>query len=70
MLFDTNNNRIFTISDFADDILNRCNGKASLQEIIGIIKEKYQMTFAEAESKCMNFLRGLIEKNIICDKAG
>jgi anaerobic magnesium-protoporphyrin IX monomethyl ester cyclase len=69
VLFDTNNNRIFTISDFADNILNRCNGKASVQEIIGLIKEKYQMPYAEAESKCMNFLRGLIEKDIICDRA-
>ncbi len=69
VLFDTNNNRIFTISDFANDILYRCNGKTSMQEIIGLIKRKFQMPYEEAESKSMNFLRGLIEKNIICDKA-
>jgi hypothetical protein len=69
VLFDINNNRIFTISDFADDVLNRCNGGASMQEIIGLIKEKYQMPYEKAESKCMNFLKGLIEKNMIYDRA-
>ncbi len=69
VLFDTNNNRIFTISDFAKDILDRCNGKSNLQEIVGIIKEKYRMTYDESQSKCQNFLDGLIEKNIVSNKA-
>ncbi len=65
VLFDTNNNRIFTITDFAKDILDNCNGKLSLFEITGVIKKKYQLPYSEAEFKCKNFLNGLIEKNII-----
>ncbi|MDP2844574.1 MAG: PqqD family protein, partial [Candidatus Methanoperedens sp.] len=65
VLFDTNNNRIFTITDFAKDILDNCNGKLSLFEITGVIKKKYQLPYSEAEFKCKNFFRGLIEKKII-----
>ncbi len=65
VLFDTNNNRIFTITDFAKDILDNCNGKLSLSEIIDLIKKKHQLPYSEAEFKCKNFLKGLIEKKII-----
>jgi radical SAM superfamily enzyme YgiQ (UPF0313 family) len=65
VLFDTNNNRVFTVTDFAKYMLCSCNGKLNLSEIIDIIKEKYQLPESEAESKCKNFLSGLIEKNII-----
>lgn len=65
VLFDTNNNRIFTITDFARDILERSDGRLNLSEIINIIQEKYQISNSEAEFKCKNFLKGLIEKNII-----
>ncbi len=44
ILFDTNDNRIFTITDFAKNILDYCNGRANLSNlsyIINIIKEKY-----------------------------
>ncbi|MCZ7355972.1 MAG: PqqD family peptide modification chaperone [Candidatus Methanoperedens sp.] len=66
VLFDTDNNRIFTVTDFARDVLDRCDGEHKLSEIIGFIKGKYQMSFPEADSKCRNFLNGLIAKNIIC----
>jgi hypothetical protein len=66
VLFDTDNNRIFTVTDFARDVLDRCDGEHKLSEIIRFIKEKYQMSFPDAESKCRNFLNGLIAKNIIC----
>ena len=65
VLFDTNNNRIFTVTDFAKDILDSCNGRVNLSRIIDIIAEKFQMPQSEAESKCKNFLNGLIDKNII-----
>ena len=65
VLFDTNNNRIFTISDLAKDILDKSNGKSNMAEIIDLIKEKYQFPHSEAESKCKSFLNGLIEKNIM-----
>lgn len=65
ILFDTNNNRIFTITDFAKDILDNCNGRANLSGIINKIKEKYGMNHSEANLKCKNFLDGLIEKNIV-----
>ncbi len=65
VLFDTNNNRIFTITDFAKDILDNCKGKLSLSEIIDLIKKKHQLPYSEAEFKCKNFLKGLIEKKII-----
>ncbi len=65
VLFDTNNNRIFTIPDFAKDILDTCNGRSNLPEIIKIIKDKYQLAYPDAEFKIRNFLKGLIDKNII-----
>jgi len=65
VLFDTNNNRIFTVTIFAKDILDSCNGRVNLSRIIDIIAEKFQMPHSEAESKCKNFLNGLIDKNII-----
>ncbi len=65
VLFDTNNNRIFTISGFAKDLLDMCNGKLKLSEIIAMIGETYQMPYNEAELKCQNFLMSLLEKNIL-----
>ncbi|HEY9246452.1 MAG TPA: PqqD family peptide modification chaperone [Candidatus Methanoperedens sp.] len=65
VLFDTDNNRIFSVPEFAKDILIRCNGKENLSEIIDKSKGKYQLTYAEAEFKIRNFLQGLIDKNII-----
>ncbi len=65
IIFDTNNNRIFTITDFAKDILDNCNGRVNLSDIINIIKEKYWMHHSEADLKCKSFLAGLMEKNII-----
>ena len=65
VLFDTNNNRIFTIPDFAKDILDGCNGKSNLPEIIDIIRERYHLTYPDAEFKIKNFLKGLMDKNII-----
>lgn len=65
VLFDTNNNRIFTIPDFAKDILDACNGKSNLPEIIDIIRERYHLTYPDAEFKIKNFLKGLMDKNII-----
>ncbi len=68
VLFDTNNNRVFTVTDFAKDLLDRSNGKLNLSEIIDVIKEKYKIPRAEAETKCKNFLNALLEKNLICYK--
>ncbi|MCZ7399596.1 MAG: PqqD family protein [Candidatus Methanoperedens sp.] len=59
ILFDTNNNRIFTVTDFARDILDNCSGRANLSDIINKLKEKYQMDHSEADLKCKNFLDGL-----------
>jgi len=39
VLFDTDNNRIFTISDLAKDIMDRSNGESNLPQIIDFIKE-------------------------------
>ncbi len=68
ILFDTNNNRIFTVTDFAKDILDNCSGRANLSDIINKLKEKYRMHHNEADLKCKNFLDGLIEKNIVRTK--
>jgi len=65
VLFDTDNNRIFTISDLAKDIMDRSNGESNLPQIIDFIKEKYQLPYGEAESKCKSFINGLMEKNIV-----
>ncbi|KCZ72676.1 Fe-S oxidoreductase [Candidatus Methanoperedens nitroreducens] len=65
VLFDTNNNRVFTITDFAKDVLDRSSGELDISEIIEVIREKYQMPYTEAESKCKSFLKGLFEKNIV-----
>jgi anaerobic magnesium-protoporphyrin IX monomethyl ester cyclase len=65
VLFDTDNNRIFTISDLAKDIMDRSDGESNMSKIIDSIKEKYHLTYGEAESKCKSFINGLIEKNIV-----
>jgi hypothetical protein len=65
VLFDIDNNRIFTISELAKDIISKSNGESNISEIIDFIKEKYQIPYNEAKSKCESFLNGLIEKNIV-----
>lgn len=65
VVFDTNNNRIFTVSDLAKDILESSNGKLRTSEIISRIKEKYQLQPNEAGFKCKSFLNSLMEKNMI-----
>jgi radical SAM superfamily enzyme YgiQ (UPF0313 family) len=65
VLFDIDNNRIFTISDLAKDILDKSNGESNISEITNLIKEKYILSYTEADSKCKSFLNGLIEKNIV-----
>jgi len=39
VLFDTDNNRIFTISDLAKDIMDRSNGESNLPQIIDLLKK-------------------------------
>jgi hypothetical protein len=68
VLFDIDNNRIFTITDLAKDIICKSNGGSTIPEIIELIKEKYQIPYTEAKSKCESFLNGLIEKNIVTIK--
>jgi hypothetical protein len=68
VLFDIDNNRIFTISQLAKDILMKSNDGSSMTEIIDLIKEKYFLSYNEAKSKCESFLNGLIEKNIVSMK--
>ncbi len=70
VLFDTNNNRILTISGFVKDLLINCNGKSNLSEIINMIKEKHQLDSFDAEIKTRNLLQGLIDKNIISSRKG
>jgi hypothetical protein len=65
VLFDIDNNRIFTITDLAKDIIGKSNGGSTLSGIIDFIKEKYQIPQNEAKSKCEGFLNGLIDKNIV-----
>lgn len=65
VLFDTNNNRIFTVTDFAKFILDICKGELNLSEIANIIEARYNLPHSEAEVKCKNLLTGLMEKNII-----
>lgn len=65
VLFDTNNNRVFTITEFAKDILAMVDGKHGLSRIITEISEKYRIPYGVAEIKCMSFLNGLVEKKIV-----
>jgi radical SAM superfamily enzyme YgiQ (UPF0313 family) len=68
VLFDIDNNRIFTITELAKDIISKSNGRSTISEIIDNIKEKYQIPYNEAKSKCESFLNGLVEKNIVSIK--
>lgn len=68
VLFDTNNNRIFTITGFGKDIIDASDGNKEINNIIETLTEKYQMAFAEADSKCRGFLQDLIDKNIVSIK--
>ncbi len=66
-LFDINN-RFLTISDVAKDILERCNGKSGISDIIGAIRIKYQLSQGEADARCQSLLKNFYEKNIISDR--
>src|SRR5659263_200186 len=68
VLFDIDNNRIFTITELAKDIISKSNGGSTISEIIDHIQEKYQIPYNEAKYKCESFLKGLIEKNIVSMK--
>jgi radical SAM superfamily enzyme YgiQ (UPF0313 family) len=68
VLFDIDNNRIFTITELAKDIIGKSNGGSTVSEIIYHIKEKYQIPYNESKSKCESFLNGLIDKNIVSIK--
>ncbi|MCX9085268.1 MAG: PqqD family peptide modification chaperone [Candidatus Methanoperedens sp.] len=68
VIFDIDNNRIFTISELAKDIIGNSNGTTKISAIIDLIKEKYHIPYNEARSKCEGFLNGLIEKNIVSMK--
>lgn len=68
VLFDIDNNRIFTISDLAKDILGKCDGISRISEIADLIKEKNKIPYNEARAKCESLLNGLVEKNIVAIK--
>jgi radical SAM superfamily enzyme YgiQ (UPF0313 family) len=65
VLFDTNNNRVFTISDLGKAVLDNCNGRSGLEGIIGLVMEKYGLQYGDAAAKCRSFLKGLSDKNMI-----
>ncbi len=66
-LFDINN-RFLTITDFAKDILDRCDGKTDVPEMIEAIRTKYHLSQVEAESRCQSLLESFYEKNIISNR--
>lgn len=63
-LFDINN-RFLTISDIAKDILDRCDGKTGIPDIVEAIRIKYQMPQGDAEARCQRLLKSFYEKKII-----
>ncbi len=68
VIFDINNNRIFTISDLLKDIIEKSNDGINRNGIIDFIKVKYQLPYHEAENKFNNSVKGLLENNIVCLK--
>ena len=62
-LFDINN-RFLTISDIAKDILDMCDGKTGIPDIIEAIKIKYQLSQGDAEARCQSLLESFYQKNI------
>jgi anaerobic magnesium-protoporphyrin IX monomethyl ester cyclase len=65
VVFDTGNNRIFSVTDFAMDIIDRCDGRSSMPEIIEAISKKFRMPYGEAGSRCIALLDSFAEKKII-----
>jgi hypothetical protein len=63
-LFDMNN-RFLTISDLAKDILDMCDGKTGIPEIIEAVRIKYQMSLDEAASRCQRLLESFYEQGIL-----
>lgn len=59
------NNRFLTISDIAKYILDMCNGKTGIPDIVEAIRVKYQLSQGEAEARCKSLLDNFYEKNII-----
>lgn len=68
VLFDTNNNGIYTVTDFIKAMLDRSNGESRLSEIVGMLKDKYQLTHTDAELKCKGILQDLINRGVIIAK--
>ena len=66
-LFDINN-RVLTISDIAKDILDRCDGRSGILEIIEAISIKYHLPQDEAAFKCQSLIKSFYEKKIIGDR--
>ncbi len=66
-LFDIKN-RFLTISDLAKDILDRCDGKSGIPEIIEAMRIKYHLSQNEAAFKCQSLIKSFYEKNIISDR--
>lgn len=65
VVFDTGNNRIFSVTDFAMDILERCDGRSKIPEMIEAVSKKFGIPYADAGSRCYGLLDGMQEKNII-----
>ncbi|VVB85902.1 Radical SAM superfamily protein [uncultured archaeon] len=63
-LFDINN-RFLTISDLAKDILDMCDGKSDIHDIIEAVRIKYQLPQGEGEARCLKLIESFYEKNII-----
>ncbi len=68
VIFDTNNNGIYAVTDFIKDLLEGSSGESRLSEIIGFLKGKYQMNYADAELKCRGILQELMNKGVIVAK--
>jgi hypothetical protein len=66
-IFDMNN-RFLTISDLAKDILDICDGKTGIPEIIEAVRIKHQISPDEAASRCQRLLESFYEKNMISDR--
>ncbi len=66
-LFDINN-RFLTISNIANDILDRCDGKTGIPDIVEAMRIKYQLSQGDAEARCQRLLDSFYEKKIIALK--
>ena len=65
IVFNFNEGKIVSITSSAKKILEFCDGKTSIYEIASKIAEVYSISVNDAETGCIDFLEGLVNRGLV-----